>query len=167
MFRDLIYDTMFQNLLTSIKLSISLGFISFLSPIPSNWMIENVDYIFIALSSIAIDHALGSYTHQFIKEDWNWRRNIGGFFTKLSMVVAVGFLMEGLAHITIKEDLIYVYIKMVGRLIVVIYPIRSALLNVKIITKGAFPPDALVGKMDKFNKDLDLKNFKNKDNETN
>jgi hypothetical protein len=158
--KELCSQSLIDNFFLSLKLSSLFGFSLSLSPIVSQWFVTNIDYVFISVLAVAIDHALGSYVHKFIKKDWNWRKNISGFGVKLSMVVAVGILMEGLAHITIEDNFIYTYIKMIGRFIVIIYPTLSALKNVKIITKGAFPPDALIGKLETFNQDLDLKKLK-------
>lgn len=127
------------------------------------WIEKNIDYILIALGSVALAHILGSIVHHKFKKDFDWRKNIIGFCIMLSMVVVVALLMEGLAHITKQQDFIYKYMSMVGRLITIIYPIRSALKNVKIITNGAFPPDALIGKLESFNKTLDISEFKDKD----
>jgi hypothetical protein len=79
---------------------------------------------------------------------------------KISMVIAFGFMMEGLAHITIEDDFIYRYIKMSGRILVILYPAISAMKNMKIITKGVFPPDAIVGKLENFTQDLDVEKLK-------
>jgi len=127
------------------------------------WIQTNIDYITIAIMFVAVAHVLGSVVHWLYKGDFDWKKNIIGFTIMLTMVVVVGFVMESLAHLTKEENLIYMYIKMTGRLIVCIYPARSILRNVKIITNGAFPPDALIGKFDKFNQNLDVNEFKNKD----
>lgn len=120
----------------------------------------NIDYISIALFAVGTAHMLGSITHLMYKKDFDWKKNIAGFCIMLSMVVVVGLLMEGMAHVTKSEDLIFKYVSMIGRLVVIIYPIRSALKNVKIITNGAFPPDAIIGKLENFNKNLDLSEFR-------
>ena len=125
------------------------------------WVNGNIDYIRIAMGVIAIDHLLGSVVHSFrFYDDWDWRKNITGFGVKISMVVAFGFIMEGLAHITIEDDLIYKYIKMTGRILVILYPGISAIRNIKVITNGRFPPDALIGKLENFNRDLDVEKLK-------
>lgn len=126
------------------------------------WLQGNIDYVSIALFSIGVAHVLGTIVHHYFKNDFDIRKNIIGFCIMLLMVVVVGLLMEGLAQITKPQDYFYTYTTMVGRLIVVIYPIRSALRNVKIITNGAFPPDAIIGKLDRFNENLDLSEFKDK-----
>jgi len=155
-----------ENIQLSLKLSTLISLIpSLVFPSITNWLINNIDYVSIALGSIALDHLLGSYVHLKIKKDWDFKKNITGFGIKVSMVVAFGFIMEGLAHLTIEDDLVYRYIKMVGRLLVIFYPSLSAMKNMKIITNGAFPPDAIIGKIENFNKEMDLKDFKEKPNE--
>jgi hypothetical protein len=124
------------------------------------WYTINVAYVNIALGVIALDHLLGSYVHRFVKDDFDWKKNITGFGVKVSMVVAFGFIMEGLSHVTIEDDFIYRYIKMSGRILVILYPGISAMKNIKIITKGVFPPDAIIGKLENFNKDLDVEKLK-------
>lgn len=126
------------------------------------WIQLNIDYISIALFSVGAAHVLGSITHRLYKKDFDWKKNIVGFCIMLSMVVVVALLMEGLAHVTKQQDLIFTYVSMMGRLVVIIYPIRSALKNVKIITNGAFPPDAIIGKLENFNNNLDLNEFRDK-----
>jgi hypothetical protein len=144
------------------KFSAIVGLIpSFFFPYIDVWVNGNIDYIRIALGIVIVDHALGSLVHSRIyKNDWDWKKNITGFGIKISMVVAFGFIMEGLAHITIADDFIYKYIKMTGRILVCLYPGMSALRNIKIITYGRFPPDALIGKLENFNRDLDLEKLK-------
>lgn len=131
-----------------------------LNDILYKWFYENFDYVAIALLLVAIDHLLGSVVHQFYKSDFDWKKNIIGLLIKLSMVVCAGLVFEGLAHITREQDLIYSYLKMITRLIVCVYPALSAMHNMRIITNGAFPPAALVGKFKSFQNDLDLEKLK-------
>lgn len=128
----------------------------------NGWIQLNIDYITIAIFFVAAAHVLGSIVHKLYFNDFDWKKNIVGFIIMLSMVVIVGLVMEGLAHLTKEENLIYIYIKMIGRLIVCIYPARSILKSVKVITNGRFPPDALIGKFEKFDQNLDLNEFRDK-----
>lgn len=164
--RRYIAETLLDNFQLSFKAAAVIGFIpTLIFPNLSVWITENINYVSFAFGTIALDHVLGSIAHsRFYKNDWNWKNNISGFFIKLSMVVAFAFLMEALAHITIEDDFIYRYIKMSGRILVIIYPGLSAMKNIKIITNGAFPPDAIIGKMERFNKTGDLNEFRDKDN---
>ena len=154
------------NFFDAFQLSAIFGFIStFVFPDLQNWFDQNQSYVNIALGCIAVDHALGTLVHSKVyKNDFNLKKNITGFGVKLSMVVVFAFLMEGLAHVTIEDDMIYRYIKMSGRILVILYPAISAMKNIKIVTNGAFPPDAIVGKLENFNKDLDVEKLKNGNN---
>jgi len=146
----------------ALKYSTVLGlFPSLFIPQIEDWFNLNITYVQIALGIIALDHVMGSIIHSAsYKNDFDWKKNITGFGIKVSMVVVFAIIMEGLAHITIEDDFIYKYIKMTGRLLVCLYPGLSAMKNIKIITRGAFPPDALVGKLENFNRDLDLEKLK-------
>lgn len=148
----------------SFKLSGIIGFIGMVmvevDDVVEKWMNENIDYVAIALLFVAVDHLLGSVVHQWYRKDFCWKKNIIGLLIKLSMVLCAGLIFEGLTHITREQDLVYTYLKMTTRLIVCIYPGISALKNMRIITKGAFPPAALVGKFDGFQKDLDVEKLK-------
>lgn len=123
----------------------------------TNWYIENNTYISIVLGVIAIDHIFGSVVHIWYKKDASLKKNIAGLIIKLSVVVCVGFMFEGLAHLTKEEDFFYKYLKMTLRILILSYPLRSALANCKIITKGAFPPESITKRLDNFNKNLDTK----------
>jgi len=158
---EIFSSSLFLNLELSFKISAVAGFFgSLFFPLFSNWIELNGSYVQIALGVIALDHLLGSYVHKFEINDFNIKKNITGFMIKISMVIAFGFMMEGLAHITIEDDFIYRYIKMSGRILVILYPAISAMKNMKIITKGVFPPDAIVGKLENFTKDLDVEKLK-------
>jgi len=136
------------------------------SEVLNKWLSENIDYVVIALGLVALDHLLGTFVHAFIKKDFDWTKNILGLLIKLSMVLCGGLIFEGLAHITKEQDLVYTYLKMTTRLIVCIYPGLSAMRNMNIVTKGVFPPAALVGKFDSFQKDLSVEKLKEgKENE--
>lgn len=163
---NIIESNLFQNFELSFKISAVVGFfISIIAPQALGWIDSNIDYVRIAMGIIAIDHLLGSWVHRFIKNDWSIKQNITGFLVKLSMIVAFGYIMEGLAHITIEDDFIYKYIKMSGRILVCLYPGISAMKNMKIITKGAFPPDIFFGKMKDVYEHGDVNKIKSPENE--
>ncbi len=159
-------STLFLNFIDAFQLSAVFGMVSTLIfDEASLWFLANQRYVNIALGCILIDHALGSIVHSSAyRNDFCFKKNITGFAVKISMVVAFAFLMEGLAHVTIEDDMIYRYTKMTGRILVILYPAISAMKNIKIITNGRFPPDALVGKLENFTKDLDLDKLKNGNN---
>lgn len=124
------------------------------------WLNENVSYVVIALGLVGLDHFIGSITHQFFLKDFCWKKNIIGLLIKLSMVLCGALIFEGIAHITKETDLVYVYLKMTTRLVVCVYPGVSAMKNMRVITNGVFPPAALVGKFDGFQKDLNIDKLK-------
>ncbi len=163
----LLYRYIEGNLLqivSSFCTSSLLGFVTFSVPDKIlNWIVLNVDYILIALFLVAIDHLSGSIVHFFYKKDFQLLLNIVGLLIRVGVVVGVGSAFEALTHLVKEDHFIFTYLQMVSRLLVCLYPFRSMLINVKIITKGRFPPDTLIGKIDDFNKDLDLKHFKNKE----
>jgi hypothetical protein len=169
-FSEIIDSNLFQNFELSFKISSITGlFMAVLIPELLMWYDNNIDYIRIALGVIAVDHLLGSYVHSRFKyDDWDWKKNITGFGVKLSMVVAFGFIMEGLAHITVEDDFIYRYVKMSGRILVILYPGISAMKNMRVITNGVFPPEIFFGRAkDAFNTGDIKKLKKDNDYETN
>lgn len=126
----------------------------------NEWLNENISYVVIALGLVGLDHFIGSITHLFFLKDWDWKKNIIGILIKLSMVLCGALIFEGIAHITKETDLVYVYLKMTTRLVVCVYPGVGAMKNMRVITKGVFPPAALVGKFDGFQKDLSIDKLK-------
>lgn len=166
--RNYLTTTLFENFHASFAISAVAGFIpTLIMPNFYMWINANIDYVNIALGAIVIDHILGSWVHYFKKKDFSWKLNISGLFVKITMVIAFAFMMEGLAHITIEDDFIYKYIKMSGRILVVIYPIRSAMRNMHIMTNGRFPSKGFVGKIDHFEENMDLNVFRDNNNNNN
>jgi hypothetical protein len=154
------------NFFDAFQLSAFFGFLTTISTIIfpglQEWFVMNESYVNIALGCIAVDHALGTLIHSRIyKNDWDFQKNITGLGVKLSMVVAFAFLMEGLAHITIEDDFIYKYIKMSGRILVILYPAISAMKNMRIITNGNFPPAIFFGKAKDAFESGDIRKLKN------
>ena len=77
----------------------------------------------------------------------------------------VVILTEGIQHILNSDSCISTYFIIVGKLMVFIYPAGSALMNCSIITHGQFPPIGLMKTIKNFNKHLDIKKFKPKEDE--
>lgn len=125
----------------------------------SNWTMQNDYYVSFTLGAIAIDHILGSAIHAF-KPSWSWKKNVTGLLTKVGLVVAMGFLFEGINEIISEDTIVKSYITIVLRLAVFLYPAGSAFMNSAYLTKGKFPPLGLINKVTKFNMNLDLKEFK-------
>lgn len=59
------------------------------------------------------------------------------------------------------------YFAVVSRLMVFVYPAGSALMNVAILTDGAFPPVAWMERIKRFNSELDVKQFQGKEEDKN
>lgn len=129
------------------------------------WLDGSRGYMVVVLGTVAVDHLLGSLVHWLWKRDFSWLKNIGGFALKLLLVICMGFMFEGLAHIVSEDNFLYAYLKVAGRLIVFLYPFRSACLNSSIMTNGAIPPLAFINKITGFQKSLDLAELRTKSNE--
>jgi hypothetical protein len=128
----------------------------------NGWYLENSRYITIIGYVIAVDHLFGTIVHLFYKKDFSFIRNLMGLGMKLFVVVMMGGLFEAFAQLTMEDDLIYRYLKMMTRILVFGYPFRSAAINCSTVTKGIFPPEALIKLFTKFNQDLDINIFKPK-----
>jgi hypothetical protein len=157
---------LFLNFIDAFQLSAAYGLFTIITtsffPDLQMWFEINESYVNVALGCIGLDHLLGSLVHsRAYKNDFDWKNNITGFGIKLSMVVAFAFLMEGLAHVTIEDDMIYKYIKMSGRILVILYPAISAMKNMRVITNGAFPPAVFFGKAKDAFESGDIRRIKN------
>lgn len=120
-----------------------------------NWGLSNQDYIYLVLGAIVIDHVLGSFYHALIKRDFTWKKNFTGIAIKISLVIMVGFVFEGLNHITKTDSFLQEYLIIVTRVSVFLYPAGSALMNSAEITGGVFPPLGWINWLKKFNTTLD------------
>lgn len=153
---------------TTLPLSVTLSFVGTaimaLCEGLQYWFVQNIDYIAIVLIMIAGDWLLGSWVHWRVKRDFSWLKNIGGYGLKLALVVVMGLLFEALSHIVKGQSLVYDYLKLTGRLIVLFYPFRSACINCSVITGGKFPPLAWINKITGFETDLSIDNLKNTPN---
>lgn len=122
--------------------------------------VDNIDYVRVVLIAISIDHVFGTIAHSTLfKNDFSILQNIAGLGLKILVVILMGFIFHGLAVLVIKEDFIYRYLVMATRVLVFLYPAMSAMRNCNLITKGVFPPDALMMKGEKFKKTLDIRVF--------
>lgn len=137
----------------------------FLSPLPYilervlDWTIENSTYILFVFGAIIIDHILGTIIHLFIKYDFTIKKNLIGLLVKVGLVLAVGFMFEGINAIVRESNILKDYLIICLRLLVFLYPAGSALANSSILTKGKFPPQGILSKINCFQKDLDVKRF--------
>ncbi len=147
------------------KLAFSLSPMVYIFNGLNGWLNLNYEYVAFVFIAIFIDHLLGTWVHAFIKKDFSVKENIKGFFVKITLVIAVGVLTEGIYHIISTASMVSDYFITVAKLMVFIYPAGSALMNSSIITGGKFPPLGLLKIIRNFNKNLDLNQFKNKEDE--
>ena len=154
--------TLMVKIFSSIKLSFLLSPIAILFELMSRWGVDNQEYIIIVLAAIAIDHILGSLKHLFIDRDFTWRKNITGIAVKIGLVVAVGFLFEGLNEIIHKQSVVKDYLTITTRMIVFFYPAGSAFGNSSVLSGGKFPPSAWMIRLKSFQKNLDPKDLMKK-----
>lgn len=149
-----------------IKATITLGIL--ISPFAlimerfSKWTFDNSNYITVVLIAIAIDHGLGTAKHLWWDNDFKLGKNTIGLMKKIGLVVACGFLFEGMNIIIHKESIIVDYLTIVTRLIVFLYPAGSAFGNSTVMSNGKFPPQSWLDKLKQFQTNLDPKEFQPK-----
>ncbi|AXG73931.1 hypothetical protein DVK85_06610 [Flavobacterium arcticum] len=143
-------------------LSLPFSAITWLISEITKWSISNSSYIAGVLTCIAIDHVVGSIYHALKAKDFTFKKNAVGLITKLAMCAGAAILFEIIHNVVKEATLVYDYLKIVTRLIVILYPAGSAFMNMSALTNGVFPPLGWISKIKAFNKDLDLERFSNK-----
>lgn len=146
---------------SALFLSISLSIPTWLVTEFTNWSISNNKYIAGVLTCITIDHIIGSIYHALKVKDFTIKKNAIGLLIKLSMCAAAAILFEIIHHTIREATLAYDYLKIVTRLIVILYPAGSAFMNMSALTNGVFPPLGWISKIKTFNRNLDLEKFGN------
>ncbi|NDI99549.1 hypothetical protein GWA97_10730 [Flavobacterium sp. LaA7.5] len=149
----------FVKIWSATKLSVAVGIPTWFLSKVTGWGVSNSDYIAGVLTCIAIDHVIGSYYHAFKINDFTIKKNAVGLITKLSLCAGAAILFEIIHNVVKEATLIYDYLKIVTRLIVILYPAGSAFMNMSALTNGVFPPLGWITKIKAFNKDLDLERF--------
>ena len=129
------------------------------------WTIDNQDFILVVLGAIIVDHILGSVKHAYFDFDFTWRQNGIGLLTKIGLLVAGGFLFEGLQVIIKHDNLMTSYLQITTRLIVFLYPAGSAFGNSSVISGGKFPPKSWLDKLNSFQRNLNPKDIITKNSE--
>lgn len=133
----------------------------------SDWYIVNQWFMIYVFYAIAIDHILGSIVHAFIKKDFTFKKNATGLVMKISFCIA-GYSLFVMIHEIFKGiPFIADYFKILIQFIVFIWPAGSAMGNMSILTGGKFPPIGWMRKLEKFQENLDLDNFKTTKDESN
>lgn len=132
----------------------------------SKWYILNQDYMIFVFFAIAIDHILGSIVHAFVKKDFTLKKNGIGLLAKVSFCI-LGYTLFIMIHeITKSFPFIADYFKAVIQLMVFIWPAGSAMGNMSILTGGKFPPIGWMKKLERFQENLDVNEFKTKADES-
>ncbi len=153
------------SFLAKIKSTLSLSFsvspIAYITEKITDWTLENQAYVLFVFGAIFIDHVLGTIIHALVTKDFSLKKNALGLITKVGLVVAVGFLFEGINYIVQEDSFIKSYTIIVLRLSVFLYPAGSAFMNSSILTKGKFPPIGWIKKIKNFEVNMNLDEFKN------
>lgn len=159
-----------QNVHKIGELSLLSALLSFPAAIFSDiilWATINKDYLNIILFVIAADHLLGTMVHGWWIKDFSIKKNLIGLAMKILVVIVMGGLFEGLSVLTSSQDFVFTYLKLVTRILIFLYPFRSAMLNCHIITSGKFPPKVLIDRTNKFNETLEIKELAPEENNNN
>lgn len=126
-----------------------------------DWYLYNEDYTLLIMGTIIVDYIIGTWRYAGTPL-FDIRKNIGGFFTKLGLVLLGGYLFEAMGGIVHKSSMIKDWAVIVGRLIVFVWPAYTAWKNLSIITKGQFPPKSWIIRIEKFKGNLNPEElFKN------
>lgn len=120
-----------------------------------NWYVFNEDYILFVLLAIGIDWLLGCWRYVKLRQ-FDIKQNALGFFIKLTIAMLGTILFEAMQAIITHDSIIKEWIIIITRLLVFLYPARSAWKSMSIITDGQFPPKAWTDKAESFSKNLDL-----------
>ena len=148
--------TLFIKIKSSFILALSVSPLAYIIEKLSKWTINNQDYIMVVLGAIIIDHIVGTILHAFYRKDFTWKKNFTGIAVKVSLVIMIGFIFEGLNVIAKHDSVLKDYLIIVTRLSVFLYPAGSALMNTSEITGGVFPPIGWVRKIKSFNQNLTI-----------
>jgi hypothetical protein len=148
------YETIFLKLGATIKLTLLISPIAFISNALMHWTEQNMSFILFVLGAIIADHALGTWKHLKIDKDFTIKQNIKGLFLKLAMVIVGAYLFEGINHIIVKDSVLKDYLMIVMRLIVFLYPAGSAFGNMSVFTNGKFPPKKWIDRLNSFQENL-------------
>lgn len=135
------------------KLNATFKLALFMSPIPilsgfGNWADANAIYINLVSGAIIIDWVLGTFKHWIWKKDFHWLENIKGLLVKSILVLAIGFIVEGLSYLTNDFSLIAKNLIVVLRLTVFMYPAMSIVRSSRVISDGRFPPQKIYDMID-------------------
>ena len=130
------------------KLTATFKVALILSPIPiltgmGNWADNNAIYINLVSGAILIDWVLGTVKHWIWEKDFDLLENIKGLLAKSVLVLAIGFVVEGLDYLTTDFSAITNNLIVVLRLTVFLYPAMSIIRSSRVISEGNFPPQKI------------------------
>lgn len=133
----------------------------------SKWYIHNQTFMIFVFYAIALDHILGTIIHAFVKKDFTLKKNGTGLVMKMGLCIA-GYSLFVMIHEIFKGiPFIADYFKVLIQFIVFIWPAGSAMGNMSILTSGKFPPIGWMKKLEKFQENIDITEFKTKKDESN
>jgi len=133
----------------------------------SKWYMVNQWFMIFVFYAIAIDHILGSIVHACIKKDFTVKKNAVGLAVKIGFCIS-GYSLFIMIHEIFKGiPFIADYFKILIQFIVFIWPAGSAMGNMSILTGGKFPPIGWMKKLERFQENADINEFKTKNDENN
>ena len=150
----------------ALKISLAVSPFIFIWDKIVKWGIPNQDYILIVLMAILLDWIFGIVKH-LQKRTFSLKKNSSGLILKIALTVGAGMLFEGLNSI-VKDSahIVVLSLTTITRIIVFLYPAVSAWQNIYVVSGERFPPKAWMDRINKFNENLNVKEFtENKDNE--
>lgn len=133
----------------------------------SKWYIVNQWFMIFVFYAIIIDHILGTIVHAFVNRDFTLKENGIGLLKKISFCILGYSLFVMIPEILKGVPFLPEYLTMLIQFIVFIWPAGSAMGNMSILTGGKFPPIGWMKKLERFQENVDLTEFKNTTNESN
>jgi hypothetical protein len=143
-------------LTATFKLSLVIMPICYIVESLTQWGVDNSKYISFVLGAIMIDLFFGVWKHLKLRT-FSAKKLAIGLVMKLSLAVAGGFLFEGLNFLMADADYLLIGSQIVTRVIILMYPALSAFKNMYVVSDGTFPPRALMGRLEKWEKTLNPK----------
>ncbi len=153
--------TLVVKLKASLNIALVISPIAFITEKITDWYLTNQAYILWVCVAILIDWAFGLIKHLFFTKDFDFKAMGIGLLLKLGLAVFAGILFEGLHYFLKEENIVSNSLLIITRLSVFMYPAGSAFMNMAVVSKGVFPPVGWIKKLQAFNENLDLTQFKN------
>lgn len=128
----------------------------------AGYYLSNLSFLYSVLFIIMLDHILGSIIH-WREHNFSFKENLVGLIKKLGISIS-GYSLLLIMHDALNEiDFLDVYFMVMVKLMVLLYPGGSALVNMSKITNGAFPPSGLLSRIKNFEKTGNIDSFKQKE----